>query len=208
MCAGLRGQVVNAQPRFGPIHSDRGVTFRLWAPSAREVNLLLGNPVTANLAMTRHGEWFELNVAGAATGTHYRFRVDNEIEIPDPASQFQPEDVSGPSEVIDHTSYPWQAKNWKGLPWEQAVLLEAHVGTFTPTGTFRAMIDRLDHLAATGITALELMPVADFPGRWNWGYDGVLLFAPELKLRATGGFEGIDRRRACARYHGFSRRGL
>ena len=136
MCAGLRGQVVNAQPRFGPIHSDRGVTFRLWAPSAREVNLLLGNPVTANLAMTRHGEWFELNVAGAATGTHYRFRVDNEIEIPDPASQFQPEDVSGPSEVIDHTSYPWQAKNWKGLPWEQAVLLEAHVGTLRPPAPF------------------------------------------------------------------------
>ena len=87
--------------------------------------------------------------------------------------------MNGPSEVIDHTSFPWQAKNWKGLPWEQAVFLEAHVGTFTPTGTFRAMIERLDHLAETGITALELMPVADFPGRWNWGYDGVLMFAPD-----------------------------
>ncbi len=170
---------MNAPTRFGPIHSDRGVTFRLWAPAAREVNLLLGNPVTDNLPMTRHGEWFELNVVGAAAGTHYRFRVDSEIEIPDPASQFQPKDVSGASEVIDHTSYPWQANNWKGLPWEQAVFLEAHVGTFTPTGTFRAVIGWLDHLAETGITALELMPVADFPGRWNWGYDGVLMFAPD-----------------------------
>ena len=129
--------------------------------------------------MTRLGEWFELQVAEAGPGTRYRFRIDDEIEIPDPASHFQPEDVNGPSEVIDHAGYAWTTNDWKGLPWEQAVFLEAHVGTFTPAGTFRAMIDRLDHLAETGITALELMPVADFPGRWNWGYDGVLLYAPD-----------------------------
>ncbi|MEJ2436375.1 MAG: alpha-amylase family glycosyl hydrolase, partial [Pseudolabrys sp.] len=97
----------------------------------------------------------------------------------DPASHFQPEDVAGPSEVVDHTGYNWQNDDWKGLPWERAVFVESHVGTFTHAGTFRAMMERLDHLAETGITALELMPVADFPGHWNWGYDGVLWFAPD-----------------------------
>ena len=170
---------MNAPPRFGPTLSDRGVTFRLWAPGARDVSLLLDASITDSLPMTRLGEWFELQVAEAGPRTRYRFRIDDEIEIPDPASHFQPEDVHGPSEVIDHAGYPWATNGWKGLPWEQAVFLEAHVGTFTSAGTFRAMIERLDHLAETGITALELMPVAEFPGRWNWGYDGVLLFAPE-----------------------------
>ena len=110
--------------------------------------------------------------------------------------------------MIDHARFQWQAKDWKGLPWERAVFLEAHVGTFTRDGTFRAMIERLDHLAETGITALELMPVADFPGRWNWGYDGVLLFAPDCSLWPAGRSEGADRRRACARDDGVSRRGL
>ena len=170
---------MSAPSRFGPLLSDRGVTFRLWAPGAREVNLLLDAPVTGSLPMTRHGEWFELHVAAAAPGTHYRFRIDDELDIPDPASHFQPEDVQGPSEVVDHASFQWQTKDWKGLSWEHAVFLEAHVGTFTPAGSFAAMMAHLDHLAATGITALELMPVADFPGRWNWGYDGVLLYAPD-----------------------------
>ena len=118
-------------------------------------------------------------MAEAGPGTRYRFRIDDEIEIADPASHFQPDDVFGVSEVIDHDRYVWRATDWKGLPWEHAVFLEAHVGTFTPAGSFAAMLAHLDHLAATGITALELMPVADFPGRWNWGYDGVLLFAPD-----------------------------
>ena len=159
--------------RFGPELSDNGVTFRLWAPAARKVELLLDAPQ----AMKQDGGWFQLHVPQAQAGTRYRFRIDGELDIPDPASHFQPDDIAGPSEVIDH-SYPWQT-DWKGLPWEQAVFLEAHVGTFTPAGTYRAMIDRLDHLAETGITALELMPLSDFPGRWNWGYDGVLPYAPD-----------------------------
>lgn len=158
---------------FGPILSDDGVTFRLWAPAVREVKLLLDEPHD----MAKDGNWFEIHVAAGEAGTRYRFRIDGELDIPDPASQFQPSDIAGPSEVIDHT-YPWQTE-WKGLPWEQAVFLEAHVGTFTPGGTFRTMIEKLDHLAETGITALELMPLADFPGRWNWGYDGVLPYAPD-----------------------------
>ena len=99
--------------------------------------------------------------------------------MPDPASRFQPDDVFGPSEVIDHASYSWRASDWRGRPWHETVLLEAHVGTFTPQGTYRAMIDKLDHLTETGITALELLPLADFAGMRNWGYDGVLWYAPD-----------------------------
>ncbi len=163
------------QYRFGPLLSEQGVTFRLWAPAAREVALLLDEPIE----MTKAGGWFETHVADAGPGTRYRFRIDGELDIPDPISHFQPDDVAGPSEVIDHSLYRWQCANWKGLPWERAVFLETHVGTFTAQGTYRAMKERLDHLAETGITALELMPLADFPGRWNWGYDGVLPFAPD-----------------------------
>lgn len=160
--------------RFGPILDGSGVTFRLWAPAARKVELLLDRP----MPMEQRGEWFTARVEGAGAGTRYRFRVDGELDIADPASHFQPEDVAGPSGVIDH-HYDWKCADWKGRPWEEAVICEAHVGTFTREGTFQAVIAKLDHLADTGITALELMPLADFPGRWNWGYDGVLLYAPD-----------------------------
>jgi maltooligosyltrehalose trehalohydrolase len=120
----------------------------------------------------------ELTVRTAALGTLYRFVLPNGDRIPDPASRFQPQDVHGPSEVID-PSYPWRSTGWRGRPWEEAVIYELHVGTFTDEGTFRAAIEKFDHLAGLGVTAIELMPVADFPGRRNWGYDGVLLFAPD-----------------------------
>ena len=163
--------------RFGPLLSDNGVTFRLWAPAARAVNLVLDRK---KIAMPKGGEWFVLNVRQARAGARYRFEIDGDIEIPDPASHFQPDDVPGPSEVIDHR-YEWRCSDWKGRPWHEGVFSEIHVGTFTREGTFRATIEKLDHLAATGITALELMPLADFPGRWNWGYDGVLPFAPDSR---------------------------
>jgi malto-oligosyltrehalose trehalohydrolase len=166
---------VNTQTRFGPLVSGQGVTFRLWAPAARSASVVMNAPI----AMARRGEWFDAHVSTARPGTRYRFRIDGELDIPDPASHFQPEDIGGPSEIIHHGHYIWKSKKWTGRPWETAVFLEAHVGTFTPEGTFRAMIARLDHLAQTGITALELMPLSDFPGRWNWGYDGVLPFAPD-----------------------------
>jgi malto-oligosyltrehalose trehalohydrolase len=165
---------VSRQTGFGPLVSEAGVTFRLWAPAASQVSLVLDAPID----MTKRGGWFETHVAKARAGTCYRFKIDGEIEIPDPGSHFQPDDVHGPSEVIDHR-FDWQSTTWRGLPWEQAVFLEAHVGTFTSEGTFRAMIERLDYIAETGITALELLPLSDFPGRWNWGYDGVLPFAPD-----------------------------
>ncbi len=160
---------------FGPLLTDDGTTFRMWASGARDVALLLDDTPHS---MQKQEGWYTLHVPEAGAGTRYRYRINGELDIPDPASRFQPDDVQGPSEVIDHR-FDWRANDWKGRPWEQAVILEAHVGTFTAQGTFRAMIDRLDHLVETGITALELMPLSDFPGRWNWGYDGVLPFAPD-----------------------------
>jgi maltooligosyltrehalose trehalohydrolase len=99
--------------------------------------------------------------------------------VPDPASRFQPEDVFGPSEVIDPRAYRWRVRDWKGRPWEEAVIYEVHIGTATPEGTFAAFEQHLPDLAALGVTAIELMPLADVPGARNWGYDGVLPYAPD-----------------------------
>jgi maltooligosyltrehalose trehalohydrolase len=160
--------------RFGPLLLERGVRFRLWAPTAKQAELILDRPMPMDAA----GGWFTCDIADARSGTRYQFRIDGELTIADPASRFQPDDVNGPSEVIEHR-YEWARRDWKGRPWHEAVILELHVGTFTSEGTFRAAIDKLDRLVETGITAIELMPLADFVGRWNWGYDGVLLFAPD-----------------------------
>ena len=163
--------------QFGPSVATDGTRFRLWAPAAKRVDAMLEQQPHA---MKRDaGGWFTVDVAGVKAGTRYKFRVDDEIDVPDPASAFQPDDVFGPSEVIDHEVYPWHATDWRGRPWQEAVVVEAHVGTFTRQGSYRAMIDRLDHLVETGITALELMPLADFAGSRNWGYDGVLWYAPD-----------------------------
>jgi malto-oligosyltrehalose trehalohydrolase len=162
---------------FGAKLTSGGTTFRLWAPAAKRVDLLLDRE-RHTLSSAKHG-WFETHTAGAKAGTRYKFRIDDEIDVPDPASHFQPEDVFGPSEVIDHGNYTWRAKDWRGRPWHETVLLEAHVGTFTREGTYRAMTEHLDHLVETGITALELLPLADFAGERNWGYDGVLWYAPD-----------------------------
>ncbi len=123
--------------------------------------------------------WFTADVQGAAAGSRYRFRIDDEVDVPDPASAFQPEDVAGPSEIVDHDAFAWRARDWRGRPWHETVLLECHVGTFSPEGTYDGLIGKLDHIAQTGITAIELMPVGDFPGKRNWGYDGVLWYAPD-----------------------------
>jgi maltooligosyltrehalose trehalohydrolase len=161
---------------FGPRLTAEGASFRMWAPAAKRVDLLLGNSHPM-----RHGEygWFSGDIPGVKAGARYKFRIDDEIDVPDPASAFQPDDVSGPSELIDHASYLWRAAHWRGRPWQETVVIETHVGTFTGEGTYRAMIDRLDHLVETGVTALELMPLADFGGQRNWGYDGVLWYAPD-----------------------------
>jgi maltooligosyltrehalose trehalohydrolase len=162
--------------QFGARLTADGTSFRLWAPAAKRVDLLLEKAYP--LQRGENG-WFSADVPGARAGARYKFRIDDAIDVPDPASAFQPDDVSGPSEVIDHASYPWRASHWRGRPWHEVVVTEAHVGTFTKEGTYRAMIGKLDHLVASGITALELMPLADFAGSRNWGYDGVLWYAPD-----------------------------
>jgi maltooligosyltrehalose trehalohydrolase len=166
---------MNGRP-FGARLTADGVSFGLWAPAAKRVDLLLEKPHP--LRRDENG-WFSADIPGVKAGTRYKFRIDDEIDVPDPASAFQPDDVSGPSEVIDHAAYRWRASDWRGRPWPEAVVLESHVGTFTPEGTFSAMIGKLDHLVTSGFTALELMPLADFAGSRNWGYDGVLWYAPD-----------------------------
>ena len=162
--------------QFGATLTADGVSFRLWAPAAKRVDLLLEK----SYPLRRGGDgWFCADISGPRAGARYQFRIDGEIDLPDPASAFQPGDLSGPSEVIDHTSYRWRASDWRGRPWQQTCVIETHVGAFTPEGTYRAMIGKLDHLVETGITALELMPLADFAGSRNWGYDGVLWYAPD-----------------------------
>ena len=162
--------------QFGPRLTKDGARFRLWAPAAKRVDLQLEQPH----ALERGEDgWFSAEIPGAKAGTRYKFRIDDEIDVPDPASDFQPEDVFGPSEVIDHAGFSWRATDWRGRPWQEAVIIETHVGTFTPDSSYHAMIEKLDHLAQTGITALELLPLADFAGNRNWGYDGVLWYAPD-----------------------------
>jgi malto-oligosyltrehalose trehalohydrolase len=161
---------------FGAELTGTGVTFRLWAPAAQRVELLLGMP---HPMRALPGGWHEIAIPDAQAGTLYKFRIDGELAVPDPASAFQPGDVSGPSEVIDHEHYAWRAADWRGRPWQDTILLELHIGTFTPAGSFCGAIEKLDHVVETGLTAIELMPIADFAGARNWGYDGVLPYAPD-----------------------------
>ena len=158
---------------------DGSVRFRLWAPKAQQVSVHLSES-GENLPLGKlENGWFELITKQASPGSKYRFQIDGAQQVPDPASRFQPEDVNGPSQVIDPSTFEWQDEGWRGRPWEQAVLYELHLGTFTPEGTFAAAAEKLDHLVELGVTAVELMPISDFAGRRNWGYDGVLPFAPD-----------------------------
>lgn len=156
------------------------VRFRLWAPKAHTVVLRLEGESPRLLPLTTiENGWCELITADAAPGSLYKFQIDGKIDVPDPASRFQPNDVHGPSEVIDPESFQWTDTNWRGRPWEETVIYELHVGTFSPEGSFRAVEQKLDYLQALGVTAVELMPLSDFPGKRNWGYDGVLPYAPD-----------------------------
>jgi maltooligosyltrehalose trehalohydrolase len=156
---------------------DNTVRFRLWVPKASKVDLQFTNP-KGELPMSRLDDgWFEL-VIKARASMHYTFKIDDQQMVPDPASRFQPFGVHGASEVIDPNAFDWQDSNWRGRPWDEAVIYELHVGTFSPQGTFAGAEAKLDYLASLGVTAIELMPLGSFPGERNWGYDGVLPYAP------------------------------
>jgi maltooligosyltrehalose trehalohydrolase len=160
--------------------NDGTVRFRLWAPKARGVDVVLPDSNSRPISLVRHDEgWFELVTGEAGPGTRYQFQIDAGVKVPDPASRFQPFDVPGPSEVVNPAAFDWQDDDWRGLPWAETVIYELHVGTFTAAGTFTALQENLDHLVGLGVTAIELMPISDFPGRCNWGYDGVLPYAPD-----------------------------
>ncbi|MHB8253223.1 MAG: malto-oligosyltrehalose trehalohydrolase, partial [Acidiferrobacter sp.] len=166
--------------RFGAECSSDGVLFRLWAPKAQTVDVVLAQAPHDPLAMHREaGGGFRLITARARAGSLYHYRIDGGPLVPDPASRFQPDDVHGPSEVVDPRSFLWTDGAWRGRPWEEAVIYEMHVGAFSPQGTYAAAAARLPSLRDVGVTAVELMPIGDFPGRRNWGYDGVLPFAPD-----------------------------
>ncbi|MBI2395755.1 MAG: malto-oligosyltrehalose trehalohydrolase [Deltaproteobacteria bacterium] len=178
----------SGRPRRFPIGAETtadGVHFRVWAPRSRRVAVVIGGarpvPLEPEPSLPRRGPrvdgWFSGLVAGLRAGARYRFRLDDDGEFPDPASRFQPEGPHGPSEVID-PRFGWTDGAWTGPAPERQVIYELHVGAYTAAGTYRALIEQLDELARLGVTCLELMPLADFPGRFGWGYDGVNLFAP------------------------------
>ncbi|MDB5591217.1 malto-oligosyltrehalose trehalohydrolase [Enterovirga sp.] len=176
---GGRAASVAERPAFGPQITDAGVLFRLWAPKCDAVQLELAGRAELLPMTAESGGWHRALVADAGPGTRYRFVLPDGLRVPDPASRYQPEDVHGPSEVTEPGAFAWTDSGWAGRPWTEAVIYELHVGAFTREGTFRAAAERLDHLAALGVTAIELMPIADFPGARNWGYDGTLLYAPD-----------------------------
>jgi maltooligosyltrehalose trehalohydrolase len=172
---------VQWQPTFGGIWRQGRAHFRVWAPQAKRVRLKLEDHAMHSdpLPMQEDGEgFFSIELDGVRPGSLYRYQMDEHDPWPDPASRCQPQGVHGPSQLVDPLSFVWSDAAWQGVARENLVLYELHVGTFTPEGTFAAAAEKLPYLRDLGITAVELMPVADFPGTRNWGYDGVALFAP------------------------------
>lgn len=160
---------------FGAELSAVGARFAIWAPAAPRVDLELGGE--APRPMERRNDGFHvLTVRGAAAGERYAYLIDGR-RVPDPASRYNPDGADGPGELIDPTAFEWRDGGWSGRPWRDTVIYELHVGAFTPEGTLAAAAERLPYLAKLGVTAVELMPIADGPGERNWGYDGVLPYA-------------------------------
>ncbi|AMM26826.1 malto-oligosyltrehalose trehalohydrolase [Variovorax sp. PAMC 28711] len=162
---------------FGAAVHDNGVRFTFWAPDTALIALERNGLAAAPMTRDADG-WHRLDVPDARAGDRYQFRLPDGHLVPDPASRSNPDDVHAASEVVDPQAYDWKDAEWRGRPWTEAVIYELHIGTFTPEGTFVAAQRRLADLVALGITVIEILPVADFPGARGWGYDGVLLFAP------------------------------
>ena len=185
----------HAMPFGAELLPKGGVRFRFWAPEQHVVKVALGGEPAApaeQLAMEALGAgWFELWTEQAAAGQPYAFVLDDGTVVADPASRRQLADVQGPSVVVNPKAYRWRETVWAGRPWHEAVILEVHVGTATDEGTFEALKAKLPYWAELGITAVELMPVAAFTGRHNWGYDGVLPFAPQPAYGTPDALKGF-----------------
>lgn len=168
-------------PSWGAWCETGGVHFRVWAPTRRSVEVVTDTPgrqsVVHPLNSAADGTFCGI-VENLCAGNRYRYRLDGGELYPDPASRFQPEGVHGPSAVVDPKRFCWSDAGWRGVGLDELVVYELHVGTFTPAGTFAGVTQQLPYLRALGVTGIELMPVADFPGTRSWGYDGVALFAP------------------------------
>ena len=177
---------------FGAVPRSGEVVFRVWAPCRERIEVRVTGPRPAAPVGLARGPAASSRArsAGLGPGARYLYRLDGGPERPDPVSRSQPEGVHGPSEVVDPAAFPWTDAGWRGVPLRELRLYELHVGTFTAEGTFDAVIPHLAALAALGLTAIELMPVAEFPGCRNWGYDGVHLFAPQSTY---GGPAGLRR---------------
>lgn len=171
--------------------SDNICEFKIWAPLAMYIELKFIYPVeyTVSMEKDKYGYWSK-NLNGIHPGFRYFFLVDGTVQRPDPASSYQPEGVHGPSEVADHRKFTWSDAGWKTCRLSKMIIYEIHTGTFTPEGTFDAIIPRLESLKKLGITTIELMPVAQFPGGRNWGYDGVYPYAVQ---NSYGGPDGLKR---------------
>jgi maltooligosyltrehalose trehalohydrolase len=198
---------MNWQMPIGAELDERGVRFRVWAGDVAQIEVVITGQNRQELArypLTREPDepgYFSGYVAGLKAGTNYMYRLDGDKLRPDPASRYQPTGVHGPSQIVD-PHFNWRnAREWSGLPLNRLVIYEVHTGTATPEGTFEALIKRLPYLKELGITAIELMPVADFPGERNWGYDGVCLFAP---ARAYGGPQSLKKLVDAAHGHGLA----
>jgi maltooligosyltrehalose trehalohydrolase len=189
-----------ASLRLGAVPRGDAVGFRVWAPRCRTLEVVVEG--RAPLPMTAGaGGLFEARAPGLRAGARYRYRLDGARECPDPASRFQPQGVHGPSAVVDPGAFAWTDGGFRGHALADLVIYEAHVGAFTPAGTFEAIVAHLPRLADLGVTALELMPVAEFPGARNWGYDGAHLFAPQSTY---GGPRGLRRLVDACHAHGLS----
>jgi maltooligosyltrehalose trehalohydrolase len=170
----------HAMPFGATLDRDGRAVWRLWAPSARQVELLLLVPDAEPVALAAGDAgqgWAQVVRDQVAAGQCYQWRIDGDLVVPDPASRWNPGGPHGPSVLIDPTTFEWDA-DWRGRPWTDAVFYQLHVATFTPQGSLDAAAAQLERLAGLGITAVQLMPLGDWPGRFGWGYDGVLPYAP------------------------------
>ncbi len=179
--------------RIGASHSGRGVSdFCVWAPLLEHLDLKIIGPSERLIPMKKDdmGYW-RVRVDDAPPGTRYFYRLNDSIDRPDPASHYQPEGVHGASEVVDHSEFEWRDAGWQGLPLEKMIIYELHIGAFTAIGTFKAVVPRLSELKELGVNTIEIMPVAQFPGRKNWGYDSVYLYAVQNSYGGPRGLKAL-----------------
>ncbi|HEX3007836.1 MAG TPA: malto-oligosyltrehalose trehalohydrolase, partial [Bacteroidales bacterium] len=173
------------------LNRNNTCNFKVWAPLKDRMTLHIVHPIDRKVEMAKDSAgYFTISVPDIKDDCRYYFNPDGKKDFPDPASNFQPEGVHGPSAVVAHESFRWHDTAWRGIPQKDLIFYELHVGTFTSEGTFEAIIPVLPELADVGVNAIELMPVAQFPGNRNWGYDGVYPFAVQ---NSYGGPEGLKR---------------